>query len=191
MQPILLLPIYFAPSIYAYIKKMPDKNNILLSNTVLGWTIIGWILVVLWVSGRDDSPVLKVIFYDFNFRKFVTIKIAIYVYQLIIFAGVFLCIFLCYELGSSYGQFTHKKYLILLIFSAAVCYIIFASVVRVIFEYMIAIFRIAENTSSIDDTLSTLLVDKNLANNNHGDDNLQTARIEPYISAATDDEGVP
>ena len=42
--------IYMLPSLIAYSREHPRRQDILVLNILLGWTLIGWILIFLWAS---------------------------------------------------------------------------------------------------------------------------------------------
>jgi len=51
---ILLLVIYFVPSIVAHGKK--NWAAIIILNILLGWTFIGWVIALVWAACPDASP---------------------------------------------------------------------------------------------------------------------------------------
>ena len=50
---ILILVIYFVPSIVGYSNKKKNKSAILTLNFFLGWTLIGWIIALTWATMKD------------------------------------------------------------------------------------------------------------------------------------------
>lgn len=54
---IILLVIYFAPTINAFEKKHRSRSGIATLNFFLGWTLIGWVIALAWSgSGAKDDP---------------------------------------------------------------------------------------------------------------------------------------
>ena len=54
---LLVLGVYWLPSILARIKRHPDLVRIVIINALLGWTAVGWVwAVVRLVSGRPSHP---------------------------------------------------------------------------------------------------------------------------------------
>ena len=51
---ILLLILYFIPSIVATAGDRKNVNAIFILNLLLGWTIIGWIVALVWACIVDD-----------------------------------------------------------------------------------------------------------------------------------------
>ena len=45
---ILVVVIYFAPTVVAYQNKKDNKVSILVLNLFLGWTFIGWVIALVW-----------------------------------------------------------------------------------------------------------------------------------------------
>lgn len=47
--------IYLAPTIIAYIKKIPRRDEVLLFNVFFGWTIWVWFFLVwvVWAEGEE------------------------------------------------------------------------------------------------------------------------------------------
>ena len=48
---IIVIGIYFLPSIVGYIKK--NANAICILNLFLGWTFIGWVVALVWATSKD------------------------------------------------------------------------------------------------------------------------------------------
>lgn len=47
---LLLIPVYFVPSVLAYKKNHKFKKQILLLNIFLGFSYVGWVLALIWAS---------------------------------------------------------------------------------------------------------------------------------------------
>ncbi|HXC27493.1 MAG TPA: superinfection immunity protein [Stellaceae bacterium] len=45
-----VLLLYMLPTLIAYGREHPHRQNVALLNILLGWTLIGWIGVFLWAS---------------------------------------------------------------------------------------------------------------------------------------------
>ncbi len=50
---ILILVVYFVPSIVGYSNKKKNSQAILVLNFFLGWTIIGWIVALIWATTKE------------------------------------------------------------------------------------------------------------------------------------------
>lgn len=50
---ILLLGLYFTPTIIAFNRGKEDKVAILALNTLTGWTFFGWVISFVWSLTRD------------------------------------------------------------------------------------------------------------------------------------------
>lgn len=57
---ILLLVIYFLPTIIAAIRSHNNGFSIFLLNLLLGWTVLGWIFALIW-SFSNSRPNMIVI----------------------------------------------------------------------------------------------------------------------------------
>lgn len=54
---IIVIAIYFAPSIVAGIQQHPKSGGIVTLNLFLGWTFLGWVVALVWaVSGNNEKP---------------------------------------------------------------------------------------------------------------------------------------
>jgi hypothetical protein len=42
--------IYMLPTVIAFGREHPRRQDVLVANVLLGWTLIGWIVVFLWAS---------------------------------------------------------------------------------------------------------------------------------------------
>jgi len=51
--------IYMLPTIVAYGREHPRRQDVAVVNILFGWTLIGWILVFLWASLAtvEEGPV--------------------------------------------------------------------------------------------------------------------------------------
>ena len=47
---LLIVLIYMLPSLIAYSREHPRRQDIAVLNILLGWTLIGWIAIFLWAS---------------------------------------------------------------------------------------------------------------------------------------------
>ena len=56
---IVMLALYFVPSIVATTKKKRNTGAIFAVNLFLGWTVIGWIVAMVWAL-TNDAPVVQV-----------------------------------------------------------------------------------------------------------------------------------
>lgn len=52
---LILITLYFIPSIIAIKKKHKDLSKILMINTFLGWTIVGWIISLVIVINKQKK----------------------------------------------------------------------------------------------------------------------------------------
>lgn len=52
---LLLLPLYFVPSIVARKKKHKYRLQIYLLNILLGFTYVGWVLSLIWATINDKN----------------------------------------------------------------------------------------------------------------------------------------
>ena len=52
---IVLVALYFAPSIVATVRKVTNTGSVVVVNLFLGWTLIGWV-VALAMACRTVSP---------------------------------------------------------------------------------------------------------------------------------------
>jgi cytoskeletal protein RodZ len=50
---ILLILLYFVPSLVAKLRKKRNRDAIMLLNLLLGWTVIGWIVALIWAVTVD------------------------------------------------------------------------------------------------------------------------------------------
>lgn len=56
---IMILALYFLPSLVATMKKKRNSGAIFAVNLFLGWTVIGWIVAIVWAL-TNDAPVVQV-----------------------------------------------------------------------------------------------------------------------------------
>lgn len=52
---LVLLCIYFVPTIVASSRKHADQNAILVLNLFLGWTFVGWVIALVWAV-KNGAP---------------------------------------------------------------------------------------------------------------------------------------
>lgn len=52
---LILITLYFIPSIIAIKKRHKDLFKILMINTFLGWTIVGWIISLVMVINKQKK----------------------------------------------------------------------------------------------------------------------------------------
>jgi hypothetical protein len=55
-----VIVIYILPTLIAFGREHPHRQEVLVLNLLLGWTLIGWVGVFLWASlaRTEDTPVL-------------------------------------------------------------------------------------------------------------------------------------
>ena len=55
-----VIVIYILPTLIAFGREHPRRQDVLVLNLLLGWTLIGWVGVFLWASlaRTEDTPVL-------------------------------------------------------------------------------------------------------------------------------------
>ena len=58
---LLILPLYFLPSIIAGTRKNPNTSGIIILNLFLGWTFLGWIGALIWAFSSGAKPTPTVI----------------------------------------------------------------------------------------------------------------------------------
>ena len=51
---VIVLPIYFIPSICASIREHKKFASIMVVNLFLGWTFIGWVIALAWAFSEDN-----------------------------------------------------------------------------------------------------------------------------------------
>lgn len=52
---ILILLIYFLPSITAYSRKHKNTEAILALNFLTGWTLVGWVISLVWSLTKQEG----------------------------------------------------------------------------------------------------------------------------------------
>ena len=55
---IILMLLYFLPSIVGYNKK--NANSICVLNFFLGWTLVGWVVALIWAMAKDKENIVVV-----------------------------------------------------------------------------------------------------------------------------------
>ena len=45
---ILIITLYFIPTLIASLRKHNNSNSILLTNLFFGWTLLGWLICLIW-----------------------------------------------------------------------------------------------------------------------------------------------
>jgi len=53
---ILIVILYMLPSLLAYGRQHPRRQELLILNILLGWTLIGWIAAFLWALLARPEP---------------------------------------------------------------------------------------------------------------------------------------
>ena len=54
MSAVLLLAIYFLPSIVAASRRLPNVGSIVVVNLFLGWTLLGWVIAFAMACGSSS-----------------------------------------------------------------------------------------------------------------------------------------
>ena len=57
---ILLIGLYFVPTIVGYVRKKDNKMSILMLNLFLGWTLVGWVVSLVWAVSKDKVAVQNI-----------------------------------------------------------------------------------------------------------------------------------
>ena len=57
MEWLVVIFIYFIPTIKAYIKKNKNAEAIMMLNLFLGWTFIGWVIALVWACKEEVTNV--------------------------------------------------------------------------------------------------------------------------------------
>ena len=55
---LLILAVYFIPSIFAYKDKKKNRQAILLLNLLAGWTVVGYIVALIWAATKDTPSTI-------------------------------------------------------------------------------------------------------------------------------------
>ncbi|MET4207723.1 superinfection immunity protein [Bradyrhizobium sp. LA2.1] len=59
---VVLLAIYFLPTIVAIVRHHHQTGAILLTNLLLGWTLLGWIAALIWSATAVRKPEPQVVY---------------------------------------------------------------------------------------------------------------------------------
>jgi len=57
---LVVLGLYFIPTIVAFVRHVPDRGTVIVLNLFLGWTFIGWV-VALSMAARSRPPTMVVV----------------------------------------------------------------------------------------------------------------------------------
>ncbi|MEU8698434.1 superinfection immunity protein [Streptomyces sp. NPDC048680] len=52
---VVILFVYFVPTVVAFARGVPNKGSVLVLNLFLGWTVVGWV-VSLAMAVRSSQP---------------------------------------------------------------------------------------------------------------------------------------
>ena len=52
---LVVIAIYFSPTILAAVRKKEKMGLIFLLNLLLGWTVVGWLIAGIWASSKDKK----------------------------------------------------------------------------------------------------------------------------------------
>ncbi len=63
---ILLIPLYFLPSIIASRRKHQSSGGIFVLNLLLGWTFLGWVIALVWSCSAVSKPDRTEAFFERN-----------------------------------------------------------------------------------------------------------------------------
>jgi hypothetical protein len=55
MMILLMLVLYFTPTLVASGRKKGNKEAIFILNIFLGWTFIGWLVALIWALTKDKN----------------------------------------------------------------------------------------------------------------------------------------
>jgi ABC-type transport system involved in cytochrome c biogenesis permease component len=55
---IIILLVYFMPTVIALLSKKKNTLAILTLNLLLGWTVLGWIIALVWAVTKDNSTTI-------------------------------------------------------------------------------------------------------------------------------------
>lgn len=57
VHPVLYLPLYFIPTLIAFVRYHHRPTAFFLTNVLVGWTVIGWFAAIIWAFvGRTTPP---------------------------------------------------------------------------------------------------------------------------------------
>ena len=51
-----LIPLYFLPTLVAFVRDHKNSAGIVLLNVFLGWTLLGWVAALVWSCLAENSP---------------------------------------------------------------------------------------------------------------------------------------
>ncbi len=58
---LLIIALYFAPTITAYDKKKKNTGAIFALNFFLGWTLVGWVVALVWATTVEKEERVEVV----------------------------------------------------------------------------------------------------------------------------------
>ncbi len=61
---VLLLALYFAPSIVATRRSCKATDGIVIVNLFLGWTFVGWVVALAWAASGETKPKTKLALFN-------------------------------------------------------------------------------------------------------------------------------
>ena len=64
MEWLIIIFIYFVPTIRAYIKRNKHAEAIMILNLFLGWTFVGWVVALVWACMAEKPEVKEEKHYD-------------------------------------------------------------------------------------------------------------------------------
>jgi Superinfection immunity protein len=59
ISPLVLLALYFLPSIVAELRHMANRGSVFVVNLFPGWTFIGWIVALAMAAGNSHRELWK------------------------------------------------------------------------------------------------------------------------------------
>jgi hypothetical protein len=51
-----ILAVYFAPTLVAFARDVPNKGSVIVINTLLGWTLVGWVVALAMAARSVPRP---------------------------------------------------------------------------------------------------------------------------------------
>jgi ABC-type transport system involved in cytochrome c biogenesis permease component len=57
---IIILLVYFMPTVIALLSKKKNTLAILTLNLLLGWTVLGWIIALVWAVTKDSNTTIVI-----------------------------------------------------------------------------------------------------------------------------------
>jgi ABC-type transport system involved in cytochrome c biogenesis permease component len=57
---IIILLVYFMPTVIALLSKKKNTLAILTLNLLLGWTVLGWIIALVWAVTKDSNMTIVI-----------------------------------------------------------------------------------------------------------------------------------